>query len=128
MTLVSVCAAWLGCGGLLPDAKENVDYIDPFICTLGDHGHLFPGAVVPFGMVKLGPDTYPSSLTGDGGWAHSGYNYADDRVRGFSHVRIESSGGTAIYDRSWYLSLLPYTGYMSTARDSVSVAMDKQSE
>ena len=48
------------------DRKKNVDYVDPFICTLGDHGHLFPGAVVPFGMVKLGPDTYPSSLIGSG--------------------------------------------------------------
>ncbi|HPI74597.1 MAG TPA: hypothetical protein PLZ01_14385, partial [bacterium] len=51
------------------DRKKSVDYVDPFICTLGDHGHLFPGAVVPFGMVKLGPDTYPSSLTGSGDWA-----------------------------------------------------------
>ena len=27
-------------------------YVDPFIGT-GGHGHTFPGAVVPFGMVQL---------------------------------------------------------------------------
>jgi putative alpha-1,2-mannosidase len=82
-------------------------YVDPFICTLGDHGQLYPGAVVPFGMVKLSPDTYPGSLTGNGNWAHSGYNYADTKIRGFSHLRIGGAGGTKIYDRSWIFSLLP---------------------
>ena len=89
---------------------EPVDYVDPFICTLGDHGQLYPGAVTPFGMVKLSPDTYPSSLTGDGDWAHSGYNYADKHIRGFSHLRNGSSGGTAIFDRMWLLSFLPTIG------------------
>src|SRR5690606_10301281 len=36
-----------------PPAYEAVD---PFIGTLGK-GHTFPGAVAPFGMVQLSPDT-----------------------------------------------------------------------
>ena len=39
--------------------KKKVDYtqfVDPFIGT-GGHGHTYPGAVVPFGMVQLSPDT-----------------------------------------------------------------------
>ena len=31
-------------------------YVNPFIGT-GGHGHTFPGATVPFGMVQLSPDT-----------------------------------------------------------------------
>ncbi len=108
--------------------KMPVDYVDPFICTEGDHGQLFPGAVVPFGMVKLSPDTYPSSLTGNGDWAHSGYNYADNHIRGFSHLRIGSSGGTAIYDRSWLVSVLPMIGEPQIAPEKRVAAIDKKSE
>ena len=35
---------------------EKVEYVDPFIGT-GGHGHTFPGATTPFGMVQLSPDT-----------------------------------------------------------------------
>jgi len=110
------------------DRKKSVDYVDPFICTLGDHGHLFPGAVVPFGMVKLGPDTYPSSLTGSGDWAHSGYNYADTLIRGFSHIRKESSGGTQVYDRGWIASVLPAVGLPEIDRSKTAVAIAKRRE
>lgn len=89
-------------------------YVDPFISTEGDHGHWHPSALSPFGMVKLGPDTHPSSLTGDGDWAHSGYNYADTSVRGFSHLRTGSSGGGHIYDRAGLVSLMPF----SSVKDS----------
>jgi len=108
--------------------KENIEYVNPFICTMGDHGQLHPGATVPFGMVKLGPDTYPSSMTGNGDWAHSGYNYADTLIRGFSHIRRESSGGTAIYDRGWYLSILPSIAVPDTDRSRLAVPIDKRSE
>ncbi len=87
---------------------DVLSYVDPFISTEGDHGHWHPSALVPFGMVKLCPDTYPSSLTGDGDWAHSGYNYADSIIRGFSHFRTGSSGGGSIYDRAGVLSIIPF--------------------
>lgn len=86
-----------------------VDYVNPFICTEGDHGQWHPSALVPFGLVKLGPDTYPSSLTGDGDWAHSGYNYSDSQFRGFSHFHKGSSGGTRIGDRAGFLSIMPFS-------------------
>ena len=88
--------------------KIPVEYVDPFICTEGDHGHWHPSALVPFGLVKLGPDTYPSSLTGDGDFAHSGYNYTDTIIRGFSHFHRGSSGGTRIKDRAGVLSVMPF--------------------
>ena len=52
---------------------QTLGYVDPFIGT-GGHGHTFPGAVVPFGMVQLSPDN-PSK-----GWDWtSGYNYSDNQ-------------------------------------------------
>ena len=35
---------------------DPANYVDPFIGT-GGHGHTFPGATVPFGMVQFSPDT-----------------------------------------------------------------------
>lgn len=108
--------------------KQSVDYVDPFICTQGDHGHQHPGATVPWGMVILGPDTYPSSLTGNGNWAHSGYNYADSYVRGFSHIRIVGSGGTRSYDREKIITMLPLIGKPETDPEKRYYHIDKKSE
>lgn len=69
--------------------KKAIDYVNPFIGTEGDHGQMFPGAALPFGMVKLSPDTYPSGFNQK---AHSGFNYGDDRIMGFSHVRLGGEG------------------------------------
>ena len=61
-------------------------YVDPFVGT-GGHGHTFPGASVPFGMVQLSPDT---RLTGWDGC--SGYHYSDSVVYGFSHTHLSGTG------------------------------------
>jgi predicted alpha-1,2-mannosidase len=90
--------------------KPPISYVDPFICTQGDHGHWLPAALVPFGLVELCPDTWPGSMTGDGDYAHSGYDYSDDHIRGFSHFHRGSSGGTTIHDRAGILSVVPFNG------------------
>jgi predicted alpha-1,2-mannosidase len=62
-------------------------YVNPFIGT-GGHGHTFPGAVLPFGMVQLSPDTRV-----DGSWdGCSGYHFGDDRIYGFSHTHLSGTG------------------------------------
>ncbi|MFK7810086.1 MAG: GH92 family glycosyl hydrolase [Saprospiraceae bacterium] len=63
-----------------------IQYVNPFIGT-GGHGHTFPGATMPFGMVQLSPDT---RLTGWDGC--SGYHYTDDVVYGFSHTHLSGTG------------------------------------
>lgn len=109
--------------------KRPVDYVDPFICSEGDHGQWDPSATVPFGMVKLGADTYPSSLTGDGDYAHSGYNFSDSIVRGFSHFHKGSSGGGRICDRAGRLSVMPFTHEpVDTFYRYPLAIMDKKSE
>lgn len=45
-------------------------YVDPFVSTEVDYGQLFPGSVVPNGLVKLSPDTYPHDTLD-----HAGYDY-----------------------------------------------------
>lgn len=93
--------------------KRPVDYVDPFICTQGDHGHWLQAALVPFGLVELCPDTWPGSLTADGDFAHSGYDFSDHQIRGFSHIHRGSSGGGSIHDRAGFISLVPFTDALS---------------
>lgn len=66
--------------------KLLCDYVNPFIGTAG-HGHTYPGAVTPFGMVQLSPDT---KLTGWDGC--SGYHFDEDTVYGFSHTHLSGTG------------------------------------
>ncbi|HET6992994.1 MAG TPA: glycoside hydrolase family 92 protein, partial [Bacteroidia bacterium] len=62
-------------------------YVDPMIGTAG-HGHTFPGATAPFGMVQLSPDTRV-----DGSWdGCSGYHYSDSVIYGFSHTHLSGTG------------------------------------
>lgn len=66
--------------------RDLTQYVNPFIGTAG-HGHTFPGAIVPFGMVQLSPDT---RLTGWDGC--SGYHYSDSKIYGFSHTHLSGTG------------------------------------
>ncbi|HEX6044562.1 MAG TPA: hypothetical protein VFZ22_08750, partial [Pyrinomonadaceae bacterium] len=66
--------------------RDFTRYVNPFIGT-GGHGHTFPGAIVPFGMVQLSPDT---RLTGWDGC--SGYHYSDSIIYGFSHTHLSGTG------------------------------------
>ncbi|MFO1022281.1 MAG: GH92 family glycosyl hydrolase [Planctomycetales bacterium] len=55
-------------------------------------GMLSPAASVPFGMVRLGPDTM--SLFGTKASSTSGYFYSDSKIIGFSHTRLSGTGAT----------------------------------
>ncbi len=69
-------------------------YVDPFIGT-DFHGHTFPGATTPFGMVQLSPDN-PTS-----GWDwSSGYHYSSDTIAGFSHTHLSGTGVGDLLDVS----------------------------
>ena len=83
--------------------RDLTRYVNPFIGTAG-HGHTFPGAIVPFGMVQLSPDT---RLTGWDGC--SGYHYSDSSIYGFSHTHLS---GTGISDYGDIL-LMPAAGEFS---------------
>src|SRR5579884_1244963 len=84
------CIAVLFCGLIVRCAQaQNTPshYVNPFVGT-GGHGHTFPGPVLPFGMVQLGPDT-----RNDGSWdGCSGYHYGDSVMYGFSHTHLSGTG------------------------------------
>ncbi len=68
--------------------KEDklTEYVNPFIGT-GGHGHTYPGATLPFGMVQLSPDTRINDWDGC-----SGYHYSDSTILGFSHTHLSGTG------------------------------------
>ncbi len=68
------------------EKKDPSALVNVFIGT-GGHGHTFPGATVPFGMVQLSPDTRME------GWdACSGYHFTDSTIIGFSHTHLSGTG------------------------------------
>ncbi|HMS09116.1 MAG TPA: GH92 family glycosyl hydrolase, partial [Pyrinomonadaceae bacterium] len=74
------------CSLLTAQTRDYTRWVNPFIGT-GGHGHTFPGATVPFGMVQLSPDTRIDNWDGS-----SGYHYSDDVIYGFSHTHLSGTG------------------------------------
>jgi putative alpha-1,2-mannosidase len=70
------------CLQLPAQTRDFTRWVNPFIGT-GEHGHTFPGATMPFGMVQLSPDTRIDNWDGS-----SGYHYSDDIIYGFSHTHL----------------------------------------
>jgi putative alpha-1,2-mannosidase len=66
--------------------RDYAKWVNQFIGT-GGHGHTFPGATMPFGMVQLSPDTRIDDWDGS-----SGYHYSDDIIYGFSHTHLSGTG------------------------------------
>ncbi|MEM7186099.1 MAG: GH92 family glycosyl hydrolase [Bacteroidota bacterium] len=92
-TLTFLCATllFLGCQqkeSILPALKDQplTSYVNTFIGT-GGHGHTYPGATLPFGMMQLSPDTRL-----DGWDGCSGYHYSDNYIYGFSHTHLSGTG------------------------------------
>ncbi len=89
-----------------PEIIDYVSYVDPYIGS-GEHGHVFVGANVPFGMIQAGPQNIHK------GWDWcSGYHYTDSVIIGFSHTHLSGTGCADLGD----VLLMPYTGEVRTAR------------
>ena len=80
--------------------KTPADFVNPFIGT-GGHGHTYPGATLPFGMVQLSPDTRLEGWDGCGG-----YHYDDSYIYGFSHTHLNGTGVPDLCD----ILFMPNTG------------------
>ena len=86
---------------LLFSQQNFQQHVNPFIGT-GGHGHTFPGATVPYGMVQLSPDTRI-----DGSWdGCGGYHYDDSTIYGFSHTHLNGTGVSDFGD----IMLMPTMG------------------
>ena len=101
------------------NAQNFAQYVNPFIGT-GGHGHTFPGATVPFGMVQLSPDTRI-----DGSWdGCSGYHYSDKIIYGFSHTHLNGTGVSDYGD----ILLMPTMGKASLDPQEYSSEFSHQNE
>ncbi len=81
----------------MPEIPEGEygQYVDPFIGTGGipwTCGMLSPAATVPFGSVRLGPDTCFAGGTYLVKTNTSGYYYEHGHIKGFSHSRLSGTG------------------------------------
>jgi predicted alpha-1,2-mannosidase len=103
---------------LLSFSQDPLKYVNPFIGT-GGHGHTFPGATVPFGMVQLSPDTrMDNSWDGCGG-----YHYDDSLIYGFSHTHLSGTGVSDYAD----ILLFPFTDkYDKSKKYSSHFTHDKE--
>ncbi|RPH31937.1 MAG: glycoside hydrolase family 92 protein [Bacteroidales bacterium] len=81
-------------------SPEPFDLVDPMIGT-GGHGHTFPGATLPFGMVQVSPSNDFKSWD----WC-SGYHYSDSIIKGFAHTHISGPGLAGLGD----ILLMPTSG------------------
>ncbi|PUZ22999.1 alpha-mannosidase [Chitinophaga parva] len=85
----------MGCGATDSSEHGHVEvlgFVNPFIGT-GGHGHTFPGAAYPSGMVQVSPDT------GLDGWDWcAGYHYSDSSIIGFSHTHLSGTGRSDLLD------------------------------
>jgi predicted alpha-1,2-mannosidase len=84
--------------------KSPYDYVNPFIGT-GGEGHTYPGAVMPFGMVQLSPDTEIKYFRQSFPWC-AGYQYGDSAIIGFSHTHFSGTGHSDLGD----ILIMPTTG------------------
>ncbi len=84
--------------------QKLTQYVNPKIGT-DAHGHTYPGATLPFGMVQLSPDT------DNKGWDWcSGYHYSDNSIMGFSHTHLSGTGCADYGD----ILFMPTTGELKT--------------
>ena len=83
-------------------SQNPLSYVNPFIGT-GGHGHTYPGATSPFGLVQLSPDTRIDMMDWDG---CSGYHYSDSTIYGFSHTHLSGTGVSDYGD----ILFMPATG------------------
>lgn len=86
---ILISILFVGCQNSSSGIKKTerlTSYVNTFIGT-GGHGHTYPGATLPYGMMQLSPDTRLKGWDGC-----SGYHYSDNHIYGFSHTHLSGTG------------------------------------
>ena len=117
IVIVAAILFLTGCGDTPPSLHLEVN---PWIGT-GGHGHTYPGATSPFGMVQLTPDTRLEGWDGCGG-----YHDTDSVIFGFSHTHLQGTGVSDYGD----ILVMPCTNFREgkSWRDKYKSAFDKNTE
>lgn len=106
------CVLLSSCNESTKDSQltDLTQYVDPYIGT-GDHGHVFLGANVPFGLVQLGP----TNITGGWDWC-SGYHISDSTIWGFTHMHLSGTGIGDLLD----IAFMPVVGDVKLGKGEIS--------
>ncbi len=100
-------------------AQESfTSYVDPRIGT-GDHGHVFVGANVPFGMVNAGP----TQLETGWDWC-SGYHESGKKIVGFAQTHLSGTGCSDLGD----IAIMPVTDNVWLAREGLATPYSHENE
>ncbi len=78
-------------------AQTAYESADPFTGT-GGEGHTFPGAVAPFGMIQLSPDTDTGCKIRECYGHAAGYRHDDPTIQGFSLTHFSGAGHSDLGD------------------------------
>ena len=113
--LMAICFILYSC---TDTTKGPVDFVNPFLGT-GGHGHTYPGASLPFGMVQLSPDTRLEGWDGC-----SAYHYSDSVIYGFSHTHLSGTGCSDYGD----ILVMPVTGQLDLNNYAFRSAFKKRTE
>lgn len=93
-------------------------YVNPFVGT-AEHGHTYPGAILPFGAIQLSPDTRLEGWDGC-----SGYHYSDSRIYGFSHTHLSGTGCSDYGD----ILVTPFIGDPSVVNEKYALSFSHKNE
>ena len=99
-------------------APSLTQYVDPRIGT-GDHGHVFVGANVPFGMVNAGP----TQLETGWDWC-SGYHEKGTKIVGFAQTHLSGTGCSDLGD----VAIMPVTGDVTFSREGLATPYSHENE
>jgi predicted alpha-1,2-mannosidase len=88
-----------GATAAAPQTDMSVDPVTLVNTFIGskDEGNTYPGASAPFGLIQVSPI----------GSHYAGYQYTDEKIRGFGHSFISGAG---CWEQGGQLSILPVTG------------------
>ena len=119
-TLLIVAFIFLlfSCSTQKNERQDLAQYVKPFVGT-GGHGHTYPGAVAPFGMIQNSPDTRMDSWDGC-----SGYHISDTTILGFSLTHLTGTGCNDYGD----FRFAPVTGKPSFNSEDYSSSFKHENE
>ena len=100
LALTTIVCLYSLSGVSSPKTEDHTNKVNIFVGT-DAHGHTFPGATLPHGMVQLSPDTRTETWDGC-----AGYHYSDRSIMGFSHNHFSGVGSGGGGD----ILLMPTTG------------------
>ena len=102
-----------------PKGGDLAAFVDPMIGTKGS-GNSVPAALVPHGMVKLGPDTNATANSVDA------YRYEDGKIEGFTHTHLQGPGGS--FNGYSQLLVAPTVGPLKTQKLDYASAFTHSTE